>query len=70
MFQIVIADSAAFLLRRAKGVGVAIDLQTGDPETGDAVTVDRTLPGEELLDRQGLAQARLRIPMIADSDSD
>jgi predicted nucleic acid-binding protein len=38
---------------------IAIDLQTGDPQTGDAVAVDRLFPGPELFDRQVVAVARL-----------
>src|SRR5580704_19660312 len=45
------------LLRRAQRVGVAVDLQPGHPEAWDPIAVDRTLPGEELLDRQVIATA-------------
>ena len=43
----------------AQRVGVAIDLQPGDAQARYAVGVDRALPGEELLDRQMIAPARL-----------
>src|ERR1051326_338549 len=32
-------------------VGVAIDLITGAPQTGDAIAVDVALPSQELIDR-------------------
>src|SRR5690242_9821999 len=56
------AGSARFssvLARAARLVGVAVDLQAGDPEARHAVAVDRTLPSQELFDRQLVAAARL-----------
>src|SRR5689334_6648080 len=53
------APAGARLLRRARLVGVAIDLQSGHAQPGDAVAVDRALPGEKFLDRQPIAAARL-----------
>ena len=43
---------------RAQLFGIAVDLQPGDPQAVDAVPLDRPLPGEELLNRQGVAKAR------------
>src|SRR5204863_2043695 len=41
----------------ARRVGVAVNLQAGDPEARYAVTVERTLPVQELFDRQLIAPA-------------
>src|ERR1700688_2294795 len=61
------------LLRGAQRVGVAIDLQPGDPEARDAVAVDRPLPGEKFLDRQivppaGFLQAQRAIADCGDDN--
>ena len=51
---------------RGAGVGIAVDLQPGDPQPGNAVPLDRPLPGEEFLDRQVVAPAascRLIMPL-------
>jgi hypothetical protein len=45
------------LLGRIKPELLAILLDTGRAETGEAVLIDRVLPGEEFLDRQGVAAA-------------
>ena len=47
------------LFRSTQGVSVAVDLQPCDAQTGDAVPVDRALPGEKFLDRQLVATASL-----------
>src|SRR5438874_151272 len=49
-------NSVARLCKRS-GRGVAVDLQPGDAQTRDAVSLNRALPSKEFFDRQLVAAA-------------